>query len=260
MIRKKFDLVIDLRGCFASIFYALFGNAEYRLDRGTYLIKRKTGRIKLAPEHEALVNLDILKKAGINPSYGKLSLKLSSEDLEIANSLLSKYSKSCIIAMHPGGPTGLKRWDSSMYISLASEIKDKYNPLIIILGGKDDREIAKYIGSYLGRDVLDISGQTSLGQLASILKKSDLFIGNDSGPMHLAAICGTKTIGLFGPTSPERFGPFGEHCISIRKERNCPPCMEEKCKKPGYRCIDQISVNDVMEFVRKKLEEELNIK
>jgi ADP-heptose:LPS heptosyltransferase len=252
MRRLRFDLIVELRGSFASLFYALIGNASYRIDRGTYLVNRKLGKIEAPPEHEALINLGILNRAGINTEPEKLPLALSREDIEIANSLLSKCyeSNSFIIAVHPGGPNRLKRWDTGMYIKLIGQLINEYNACIVLVGGKGDQDAVEDIIASVSERVLNVSGQTTPGQLAAILHKVVLFIGNDSGPMHLAAACGTKVIGLFGPTSPQRFGPYGERCISIRMEKDCPPCMQDNCKK-NYRCIDKISVEDVMKAVSK---------
>jgi ADP-heptose:LPS heptosyltransferase len=90
----------------------------------------------------------------------------------------------------------------------------------------------------------------TLAELANLLKHANLFIGNDSGPMHIASACGIKVIGLYGPTNPERFGPYGHNCIALRMEDKCPPCAQDKCKFKDYRCIDRISVDDVMEAIK----------
>jgi len=272
MRRREFDLIVDLRGSFASLFFALIAKSKYRIDRGTYLVQRKLGRISSAWEHEAEVNLDILARAGVPTRSREISLHLTQEDLDSADSLLrggpilvGKCSKpdshSPIIVIHPGAPVLLKRWPAERYARLTCRLLQEYNAQIILVGGKGEEWIARSVASATtGRDacptnrqIIDLSGRTTLGQLAAVLRKADLFIGNDSGPMHLAAACGTKVIGLFGPTSPQRFGPYGDNCAVLRMERDCPPCMRDECKLPGYRCIDRISVDGVMEVVRQSL-------
>jgi ADP-heptose:LPS heptosyltransferase len=126
-----------------------------------------------------------------------------------------------------------------------------YDALIVLVGGKDDEQIAQSIVSAMSEQTINLSGRTTLGQLAAVLRKAKLFIGNDSGPMHLAAACSIKVIGLYGPTSPERFGPYGDCCAALRMEDDCSPCMRDECKRPGYRCIDRISVDDVIETVKQ---------
>ena len=100
---------------------------------------------------------------------------------------------------------------------------------------------------------ISIAGQTTLSQLAEVLKRCDLFIGNDSGPMHLAAAVGTRTIGLYGPTDPERFGPVGSHSQTIRRKPDCPPCMATFCKFGGEGCMKEIEVADVIQLFGDKV-------
>lgn len=255
MRKRRFDLIVDLRGSFASLAFALLSRGKYRIDRGTYLVRRKTGKIPRAFEHEAEVNLDILARAGIPAESRDMSLELKAEDIDSAHSLLGEYlnSNSPVIVIHPGAPASLKRWSAERYAQLVGKLLQEVNARVILIGGRGEKQFTQPIASATGGQVADLSERTTLGQLAAILKSADLFIGNDSGPMHLAAACGTRVIGLFGPTSPQRFSPYSSGCVALRMERNCPPCMREKCRKPGYRCIDSISVDDVMKIARQML-------
>ena len=97
------------------------------------------------------------------------------------------------------------------------------------------------------------AGNTNLPQLAEILARCNLFIGNDSGPMHLAAAVGTRTIGLYGPGNPARFGPVGAHSRTIRRMPDCPPCMGTSCKFGGEGCMKQIEVDEVIHTAAQHL-------
>ncbi len=254
MRKRDFDLIVDLRGSFASLLYGVIAESRFRIDRGTYLIQRKLGRTSLKSEHEAEVNLDMLARAGVPTPLRDLSLDLPQEYKDSADVLLGNYNQRLpIIAVHPGGPSLIKRWPAERYAQLADHLSREHNARIILVGGKGEERIAGSILSRMDENATDLSGQTRLGQLAAVLQKADLFIGNDSGPMHLAAACGTRVIGLFGPTSPQRFGPYGEHCAALRMEKDCLPCMQDKCKRPGYRCIDRISVDDVTILARRMM-------
>ena len=254
MRRREFDLIVDLRGSFAPLGFALTARSGYRIDRGTYLVHRKTGRISPISRHEAEINLDMLARAGVPRGTIEMSLKLEETDLDSADSLLNSGNlRSPVIVIHPGAPASLKRWSAEKYAQLAGELLREYNAGIVLVGRKEERQITSSIASAIDHRVTDLSGGTTLGQLCAILQKADLFIGNDSGPMHIASACGTKVIGLFGPTSPQLFGPYGDNCAALRMESDCPPCMQEECKTPDYRCVDSISVDNVMEIVRQML-------
>ena len=254
MRRQDFDLMVDLRGSFAPLIFALMAKSRYRIDRGTYLVHRKTGRISPISQHEAEVNLDILTRFGIPTASRKMSLSLKAEDTDYADSLLSYGGlRSPVVVIHAGEAALLKCWSVERYEQLARELLREYNAKIVLVGTGGEKQAAGSIASGINDQATDLSGQTTLGQLCAVLRKSDLFIGNDSGPMHLAAACGTRVIGLFGPTSPQRFGPYGDNCIALRMEKDCPSCMWEECKTPGRKCVDKISVDDVMKAVRQML-------
>ena len=252
---RDFDLIVDLRGSFASLLFALIARSKYRIDRGTYLIQRKLGKISPESEHEAEVSLDILAQAGLPIRSRRMSMSLSEVDIDSAHLLLRKageVSSLCPIAViHPGVPSALKSWSIEKYVQLADRLMQDYNAQIVLVGGKGEEQVAQSIISLMNGEAINLSGQTTLGQLAAVLQKADLFVGSDSGPMHLAAAYGTKVIGLYGPTSPQRFGPYGDRCLALRMESDCPPCMKGECKRRGYKCIDRISVDNVMEAVKQ---------
>ncbi len=249
MKQHNFDLIFELRGSFVSLILALVNKKRYRLDRASYLFYRKFSNKKI--KHEAEIALDILRNAGIPISVTNFFLKIPVEEIKTIDSL---SGKDTYIAIHPGGPMILKRWSIDNYVNIIRFLLDKYPVKILLVGGKDEHSLNQSIISLTNdRRVIDLSGRITLSQLALTMKKASLFLGNDSGPMHIAAICGTKVIGLFGPTDPERFGPYGANCIAIRKETNCPPCAKSICKIPDYRCIDKISVENVIEIIEKIL-------
>lgn len=263
MKRRNFDLIVDFRGSFASVFYALISKSRYRIDRGSYLLKRKLNQsddaeIKssfairqmgdnLSPKHEAMIALDILLKAGIDVVTKETGLKDTGSS-SFANDNLK-------IVIHPGGPMQQKRWSTDNYVNLINQILDMFDSQIYLIGGKDESELVKSIISDVSNErITDLSGKLSLAELVGVLKKADLFIGNDSGPMHVASACGTKVIGLYGPTDAERFGPYGKNCMALRMEKNCPPCSHGQCKYANYRCIDQISVEDAIKAINEMLD------
>ena len=96
---------------------------------------------------------------------------------------------------------------------------------------------------------VNIAGETTLTQLASILQTCNVFIGNDSGPMHLAAAVGTPTIGLYGPGDPTRFAPIGVACQTIQGTIECPPCVGTTCRFEKDGCMSEIRVTDVIQVL-----------
>ncbi len=92
-----------------------------------------------------------------------------------------------------------------------------------------------------------IQSDISLRFVECLMSISPLMICLDSGPMHIAAAVGTKTIALFGPTSPERTGPYGKNHVVIRKGLHCSPCFRKTCD--DIRCMNDIGVEEVLAAV-----------
>jgi lipopolysaccharide heptosyltransferase II len=251
MRAEKYDLIVEFRGGFASLLFAMFGDSRYRLDRGTYLVLRKLKRIASKSEHEAEVNLGILVRGGIPIKTRELRLELAEKDLNYANSVIGGISNKKIV-IHPGTPVDLKCWSFEKFTQLIHRLSEEYKASVILVGGKNEKQIAESIELSTNGHIINLTGKTTFGQLAAIMSKADYFVGNDSGPMHVASACGINVIGLFGPTSPQRFGPYGRNCLALRMEADCPPCMKTECRRsPDYRCIDNISVDHVMQAISK---------
>ena len=116
------------------------------------------------------------------------------------------------VAVHAGATWPTKQWPLAQFAAVASRARSQYDATIVLLGGQNEIPLAQEIEGELrqrpapGR-VLNLTGQTSLKQLAALLSKVDLLVTNDSGPIHFAAGLGTPVLGIFTCTSPHRSGP-----------------------------------------------------
>ncbi len=96
------------------------------------------------------------------------------------------------------------------------------------------------------------TGKTDIGQLSAVLKKSNILIAGDTGPLHLATAVDTKTIALFGAANPIQTGPYGDKHIIIYKNLKCSPCYKKPTCK-NFDCMKEISVENVFEEVKKQI-------
>ena len=247
---EQFDLLVELRGNFLTLILAALKCSKYRLDRATQRIEGKLFGFALS-EHEVEINLDVLRYADI-PIKSHIPFFHVSQKLQIWG---KKFLKEIgiqkfrpIIAIHPTSPVLIKRWPSERFAQLSDTLMKKFDAQILFLGLASEKEIIAEIQSLMKSKSFNIAGQTNLRQLSGVLQHCQLHIGNDSGPMHLAATVGTPVIGLFGPGSPQRFGPRGSNCIAIRKT-DCPPCMEASCRLGGRGCITEITVENVINLL-----------
>ena len=222
--RQKYDLMVELRGDWRTVWFAFLRLTPRRLSRAALQIANRLGLAQFSGTHETTRNLDVLRQAGVPTPVQTAVFSVTAENKKWASDLLATYQieRRCpLIAIHPGSPIPLKRWMPERYAELADWLIAQKRAQILFVGVEDEIPIITEIQARMRGESISIAGITTLTQLASILHTCNVFIGNDSGPMHLAAAVGTQTIGLYGPGDPTRFGPAGERCQTIRRESGC---------------------------------------
>lgn len=149
-----------------------------------------------------------------------------------------------IITIHPSAGKIYKKWS---YIKFA-EVADYFarnGYMICFIGSSNDSKDIAYVREKMNEDSIDLSGQLTIRELIALFKVSSLFIGNDSGPMHLSSLIGTPTIALFGPADVKRWSPIGEKSIVIEGDFRCKKCKGKDCLLE-FKCMDSISVEQVI--------------
>ncbi len=161
-----------------------------------------------------------------------------------------------LVGIHPGSGirAPVRRWGAEKFAEIIRRLRRHYGATVVLTGGGDERERVAGIIDLAGADgVYSAAGDLSILQSAGLMARCDLFISNDTGPLHMAAAMGTPTIGLFGPNSPTRYAPVGRNNTSIYKAVDCSPCIQihrgriDDCKD-GI-CVKRITVDDVWKAV-----------
>ncbi len=190
------------------------------------------------------------------------TLFLRVEDRRWADQTLKNFGildGELLIGMNPGATYGIaKCWPPERFGELGKRLTEKLKVKILLFGKKEEQSIVGEICKYLGKDGIDLSGKTSLLQLAALLERCHLLVTNDTGTMHMAAAVGTPVVAIFGSTNPATTGPWGEKHTVVRKEVPCSPCLKRVCPT-NHQCMDLIKVDEVEKVVKNRLEG-LNIK
>jgi ADP-heptose:LPS heptosyltransferase/GT2 family glycosyltransferase len=132
-----------------------------------------------------------------------------------------------VVAMHPGAGNITKEWPQEHFSALIDLLIEKRDVNVLLVGGRDDVEVAdKLLAVVLHKDAIaSMAGRTSLSDLPRLLKNCALYIGNDSGPKHVAAAVGIPTIGIHsGVVDPTEWGPIGPSAVALRRNMTCSPC------------------------------------
>ncbi|MFN8634973.1 MAG: glycosyltransferase family 9 protein [Chloroflexota bacterium] len=134
-----------------------------------------------------------------------------------------------VVAIHPGTGAVLKNWLPDRWSEVTRALRVERDARIFLTGGPGDREVVEAVAARLSPRPPVLVGETTLGQLAALFASSDLVLGCDSGPLHLAAAVGARTVRLYGPTDPVEFGPWtprGHHGHNqlVAASLPCQPC------------------------------------
>ncbi len=170
------------------------------------------------------------------------SLGVSLNDI---NSFYSSSGKNVII--HAGADFEGRRWPTERFASLINLLIEKYNIQssdIKLIGGPQDKVLNKLIQEKSNYDIEDLAGRMNLKETQKLISSSLIFIGNDSGPMHIAWMSGIKTIALMGPNLPSISGPLGMNSIALFHKEPCSPCNQKGCPY-NFKCINSIEVQEV---------------
>jgi ADP-heptose:LPS heptosyltransferase len=213
---------------------------------GTYGINKGldfllTHSIENLPIHEIQRRLELVAQVGAHTLDPSMELTFSPEDEQIAQSFLQKLLTP-LVAIHPGAKDAFKQWPSSHFVELGNRLVQNLGCQIIITGTPKEKTLVDSISSRIKGAVS--ATHLSLLSMAALIKRMNLMIANDTGPMHLALAQKTPVIGLFTPTDPALCGPYcTKASCAIAKKPTCTPCLRKKCKEPF--CLLQISVQEV---------------
>jgi ADP-heptose:LPS heptosyltransferase len=197
--------------------------------------------------HQTERNLDIVRQINCNltkDEKNKIRIGLSEEEKKFAdefikNNLPDKNRK--IFAFQPGAGKIGNRWSIENFVELISQLHNKYNPYILINSGPIDKEITDEVTRRLSQlGIQDIVLYNPIREVGAILAKSDLFITNDTGTMHVAAMVNTKVIALFGPTNAYEWAPPYGNVTSIQsKSQNINDILVEEVFNKSCEILDK---------------------
>ena len=255
---QKFDLSIILHTkkiinliCFLA---GIPHRVGYRNEKLGFLL---TDRLKdtraEGSKHEVEYSLDVLRHLGMTVGQPKIYLPVQEEAERWAEKFLQEKhltGSDRLIAVHPDASCVSKRWPPKNFAELINQIQKKYPVKIIMIGGNLSRGIVSEIISFVQQPVIDLSGKTTVSQLISLLKRCQLLISNDSGPVHLASGVRIPVISIFGRNqaglSPVRWRPLSEKSVVFHKEVGCQICLAHNCDI-NFKCLEAVTPQEVYE-------------
>ena len=253
-----FDKVYVLKRSLSSAVIAWLSGAPKRIGfdtegRGLLLTKKVPYR---NDRHEVKNYLEVLKADGIKVEDDFLEIWTNAQEKERIIRILADAGvtpSDRIAAIHPFSAVRQRGWPLENFAELAARLEQEGNFRTLILGGPGDVEAFSLVKHLFLDSSIDLVGKCNLRDTIALLMQCSLFVGNDSGIMHIAAAAGTPLVALFGPQSPVKFGPWSRKAKVIYKGMSCSPCRQKffsECE-PSARmrpaCMEAISVNEVFQ-------------
>ncbi len=257
MLRERnFDISVDMQRKFRSSLLAYRSRARLRVGYhrpGGFLCTVKLPR---SDRHIVDQNLDLLKPLGISEADREPEIFLSDEDRDYANGVFQSQGlteKSPIIGMFPGAGSPSKCWPVERFAAIGNLAAEEFNAQLMIFGGPGEADIVDNVAQNMKTHAVLMKDIITLRQLGAMIEKCDLFLSNDTGPMHISVAVKTTTIGLFGPGDHVRFHPIGKKHALIRGDVPCGPCKQFTGKCKDSICMEAITVDEVWKSVAQRL-------
>ncbi|KWT78414.1 glycosyltransferase family 9 protein [Candidatus Magnetominusculus xianensis] len=258
---RTFDLVIEARADIREILMLVKPlRARYKVSYGVggggFLLTHVVpyGGLK----HKVEYHLDIARYLGCPVEDIQWGIYLTKEEKANTRKLLRDNNiKSPFVAVHPGVRIPLKKWLLKRYAALYDRIETGLGIRTVITASEKDADYVKDILKLMRTRPVDLTGKLTLRELAGVLSESQIFVCNDSAPMHIAASMDVPVVALFGPSKSIETAPFGNPHRVVEKDFQCRyKCDESTCKHEHFHaCMEAIEVEDVIAAIKDLLKE-----
>jgi heptosyltransferase-3 len=260
--RGQYDAVVDLHCGPRSAVLTRLSGARYRI--GSWATKRSKMAYNVppvpwkgeGPPHSVEAMLNIIEPLKLSILHRKsLFLAYSEEDKNYIRNFLADFDVNRKpIMVHPGGRVDVKKLPVEKMGQIVRWLSEEFGARVILAGADCDLPDISAIASASRRKCL-IATNLKLGRLAALIDSCGLFIGNDSGPMHMAAALGVPAVAFFGPSDPRKWGPWQAKGTTVLPPKMaCMPCGDdEKCGYAPTHCMTRIEMSEIKSAIRNML-------
>lgn len=259
----QFDLGVLMPNSFSSAWLFKLGQVQHRLGykgqmRSLLLNHGVDFPAKRKDQHLTTTYKMMLEPLGIPVSKTSTRLFVTESEVQEAWDILSRFQvspKNTVIGINPGAAYGsVKCWPPDRFRKVIEKvIAADPNHSVLLFGTPGQRKLIKEIGNGMPRQVVDLSGMTTIRQLMALISICNTFLTNDSGPMHIADALRVPLVSIFGSTSSIVTGPYhGEHVV--KKDVDCSPCFKRTCPI-DFRCMKRIGVDEISDLLLKIVRE-----
>ena len=229
----KYDYIIDLQGLLKSAIVVMLAKGRERIGpsfhrEGSHFFYSAIAGKRNKNRHAVEQNLDIVRYLGLDLVEPAFPVKFPRKNLN---------EKRPRVAILPSSRWPTKTWPTQYFIDVARRLHETSDVSLFLLGSPDDIQVCGEIERGFGGRVVNMAGKAALVDTGGILQEMDLLIANDSGPVHMAAAIGIPTLVIFGPTDPDRTGPYDNQHRVAKASLSCQPCFSRTCARRDNACL-----------------------
>jgi len=255
---RRYDVTLDLQGLLKSAVLARLSGASRVIGFPSDLLRERAARAFYtemagdAQPHVIDKNMSMLKAIGIRTPDLEFPLDQGNPRAAAdARSRLGVPDGTRFAIINPGAAWPNKRWPPVYFAEVARALSARYDLRSLVLWGPGEEQLAHDIVA-ASDGAAAVSARTSVADLLALARASALMISGDTGPMHIAGAVGTPLVGIFGPTDPQRNGPWGEDDLTVSRYRSCDCHYQRRCHISGW-CLLDIAPREVMDLVARRL-------
>ncbi|MCK4680328.1 lipopolysaccharide heptosyltransferase II [bacterium] len=257
--RRRYDLVVDLTGDHRSSLLLAAADPGFRVGLNHsgmgFLLDR---RIPYRSEGHIVDHLlSSVEPVGAVAEDPVPVLVLTEAEMLESRELLKGarvVPDAPFVALSPGANWHYRRWPAQRFGALARMAWDRLGISSVVTGSATDVEAARTVVAGSSGTAVSLAGRTSIRTLAGVASLASAFVGNDSGPLHIAASQETPVVALFGPNTPERYAPRGSASRVLWPHPPCSPCSQKECVRPDNPCMEAITVDEVFAALASLIE------
>jgi len=254
--RERYDAAFDLQGLVKSAVLARAAGARRVVGFPRRHLREPLARVlySVAPDpghaaHVIYKNLALLAAVGFEDRRVRFPLRIPASPT--VESVVHRFAPDGFVLINPGAAWPNKRWPAACFGAVAAAIRATYGLRSLVLWGPGEKPLAHEVAD-AAAGAAEVSPPTNIPELTGIARAARLMLSGDTGPMHLAAAVGTPLVTLFGPTRPERNGPWALYDEALSRVDHCACVYERRCRR-DVPCIQDIGVEEVLAAVARRL-------
>jgi heptosyltransferase-1 len=257
--RHRYDIAIDLQGLLKSAAIARGSGARRVIGFDAGHLRERAARVfyseTVTPPgvcHVIEKNLAVLAALGVRSEGPVFSIEIPPSNIvELARAALALGPDGRFAIVNPSAGWPNKQWPPERFGAVAAHLRARHGMRSVVIWGPKERPLAEQVAA-LSQGSAEVAPATDLGDLAALSRGAALIISGDTGPLHLATALGTPAVGLFGPTSSSRNGPFSGQDVSLSRFDQCECHHKRQCRR-STACIMDVSIDEVIAAVDRRL-------